>query len=121
MSGEGVLCLLDLMSKKVAIAKILTRGQEKEWLYFIGCLYLNCGAVKINPLGGLVVHPARRLTDPAWPCILSRTNSQGVPFLKPKIRGSYDTNRIIYRCFLPDLTGFIIVCCVTSNPDFRRG
>ena len=57
----------------------------------------------------------------AWPCILSRTNIQGGHCLKPEIRGSCDTNRIIYRCFLPDLTGFITVCRVTSNLDFRSG
>lgn len=53
----------------------------------------------------------------SWPCILSRTNATEVLGLKASIRDRYDTNRIIYRCFLPDLTRFITVCCVPSNLD----
>jgi hypothetical protein len=55
----------------------------------------------------------------SWPCILSRINDTKGLDLKTSIRDRYDTNRIIYRCFLPDLTGFITVCCVPSNPDLR--
>ena len=31
----------------------------------------------------------------------------------------HDTAGDTYRCFLPDLTGFVFVCCVVSNrrPD----
>ena len=31
------------------------------------------------------------------------------------IRGNHDTNCNTYRCFLPDLTGFVSVCCAVSN------
>ena len=55
-----------------------------------------------------------------WPCILSRINANEGLGLKTSIRDGYDTNCIIYRCFLPDLTGFITVCCVPSNPDLRK-
>jgi len=43
------------------------------------------------------------------------------PWSKTSIRDRYDTNRIIYRCFLPDLTGFITVCCVPSNSVLKKG
>ncbi len=33
-----------------------------------------------------------------------------------RISSRHDTNRLVYRCFLPDLTGFTSVCCVGSNP-----
>jgi hypothetical protein len=55
----------------------------------------------------------------SWPCILYRINDTKGLDLRTNIRDRYDTNRIIYRCFLPDLTGFITVCCVPSNPDLR--
>ena len=29
----------------------------------------------------------------------------------------HDTDRIIYRCFLPDLTRFVTVCCVVSDQN----
>ena len=90
-----------LRQKKAVIAKILTIEEKKKRLKCIRSLL-------------------SRIQTYSWPCILSRTNSHGVLCLKPKIRFSCDTNRIIYRCFLPDLTGFITVCCVTSNPDLRR-
>jgi len=32
-----------------------------------------------------------------------------------QIRCNYDTAGDTYRCFLPDLTGFVVVCCVVSN------
>ena len=31
------------------------------------------------------------------------------------IRDVHDTNCDTYRCFLPDLTGFVSVCCAVSN------
>jgi hypothetical protein len=31
------------------------------------------------------------------------------------IRDVHDTNCNTYRCFLPDLTGFVSVCCAVSN------
>jgi hypothetical protein len=33
------------------------------------------------------------------------------------IRRACDTNRDRYRCFLPDLTGFVSVCCAVSNQE----
>lgn len=56
-----------------------------------------------------------------WPCILSRVNATKDLGLRTSIGDRYDTNCIIYRCFFPDLTGFITVCCVPSNPDLREG
>jgi hypothetical protein len=34
-----------------------------------------------------------------------------------KSREQHDTDRIAYRCFLPDLTGFATVCHVRSTPS----
>jgi len=34
-----------------------------------------------------------------------------------KSREQHDTDRITYRCFLPDLTGFATVCHVRSTPS----
>jgi hypothetical protein len=31
------------------------------------------------------------------------------------IRVNHDTAGDTYRCFLPDLTGFVFVCCAVSN------
>jgi len=43
-------------------------------------------------------------------------------FLGPlyRLRSIHDTNRITYRCFLPDLTRFVTVCCVASNQNVSR-
>jgi len=32
-----------------------------------------------------------------------------------QVRFDRDTAGGSYRCFLPDLTGFVLVCCVVSN------
>ena len=32
----------------------------------------------------------------------------------------HDTDRITYRCFLPDLTRFVTVCCVASDQNGLR-
>ncbi len=32
-----------------------------------------------------------------------------------QVRFNHDTAGGTYRCFLPDLTGFVLVCCVVSN------
>jgi len=47
------------------------------------------------------------------------------PFVEPakgdrtppgdQARCNHDTAGDTYRCFLPDLTGFVLVCCVVSN------
>jgi hypothetical protein len=78
--------------------------------------------VKLKICEGLSMNRIRRLglgRIISWPCILSRINETKGLDLKTCIRDKYDTNRIIYRCFLPDLTGFITVCCVPSNTDLK--
>ncbi len=52
----------------------------------------------------LAVHPSSNPPHPEGPPGGSRISSRR------------DTDRLIYRCFLPDLTGFTSVCCVGSNP-----
>ncbi len=37
-----------------------------------------------------------------------------------RLRSIHDTDRITYRCFLPDLTRFMTVCCVVSNQNGLR-
>ena len=37
-----------------------------------------------------------------------------------RLRSIHDTDRITYRCFLPDLTRFMTVCCVASNQNGLR-
>ena len=37
-----------------------------------------------------------------------------------RLRSIRDTDRITYRCFLPDLTRFVTVCCVVSNQNGPR-
>jgi len=37
-----------------------------------------------------------------------------------RLRSIHDTDRITYRCFLPDLTRFMTVCCVVSNQNGPR-
>ena len=32
----------------------------------------------------------------------------------------HDTDRVTYRCFLPDLTRFMTVCCVASDRNDLR-
>ncbi len=52
----------------------------------------------------LAVHPS---SNPPQP---------GGPLGGLRISSHRDTDRLVYRCFLPDLTGFTSVCCVGSNP-----
>jgi hypothetical protein len=37
------------------------------------------------------------------------------PAFQHLIRVNHDTAGDTYRCFLPDLTGFVFVCCAVSN------
>jgi len=37
-----------------------------------------------------------------------------------RLRSNQDTDRITYRCFLPDLTRFMTACCVASNQNGPR-
>ncbi len=52
----------------------------------------------------MVVHP---LSNPHKPVLTDLRKS----------RAQHDTDRITYRCFLPDLTGFATVCHVRSTPS----
>lgn len=51
----------------------------------------------------LAVHPTSGLAFPRAACVVAL------------IRGDHDTNCNTYRCFLPDLTGFVSVCCAVSD------
>lgn len=51
----------------------------------------------------LAVHPTSGLAFPKAACVVAL------------IRGDHDTNCNTYRCFLPDLTGFVSVCCAVSD------
>jgi hypothetical protein len=44
------------------------------------------------------------------------------PASRHPIRVDHDTAGDTYRCFLPDLTGFVFVCCEVSNghKDLKR-
>ena len=52
--------------------------------------------------------------------LLSNVTAEEVITRDLKIRQIHDTDRIVYRCFLPDLTGFTTVCCAGSNLVPRR-
>ena len=55
-----------------------------------------------------------------WPCTLLRIRHRRCGWPGGlKISNRHDTDRLVYRCFLPDLTGFTSVCCV--GPIRRPG
>ena len=69
-----------------------------------------CGGFKLQTLGGgeeeksLVVHP------------LFEPEMKGPRNPEARDRGNHDTGSLTYRCFLPDLTGFVSACYVRSIP-----
>ena len=51
-----------------------------------------------------------------WPCTHHRAGYNiEVVTTVGKARVNHDTDRNTYRCFLPDLTGFVSVCCMVSS------
>ena len=60
--------------------------------------------------------PGLRNTINPRSCTPRRTqSSQRTVCVGDLTRGNHDTNCNTYRCFLPDLTGFVSVCCAVSN------
>ena len=68
-------------------------------------------------------HCRDNLVKEPWSCILIRTISGVFSSPGEKDRYHHDTGCFTYRCFLPDLTGFISVCHVrsTSSPKAIKG
>ena len=52
--------------------------------------------------------------------VLAPSNLFGNLVTLYRLRSNQDTDRITYRCFLPDLTRFMTVCCVASNQNGPR-
>ena len=51
----------------------------------------------------------------AWLRTLHRTLSNAPQDVMIRPKPAHDTDCITYRCFLPDLTGFVTACCVVPD------
>jgi hypothetical protein len=63
-------------------------------------------------MAGLSAHKSG-LWEKRWLCTLFRIYRGDSTFAITGI--NRDTNRITYRCFLPDLTRFATVCCAAAD------